>query len=161
MANEIKWTTAASVALEANGAQITNTSLIAADDTTLTSSNTSNYPLADFILSLDGGLSATTATTGGININLYRQDLNLAGNSALDEGDPSVATSSSYKPHYLGSFILPNSAASATSTMLHVCNLDSVPILPSEQKYWLENSTGVTVNAGWKLTVVPKSFVPG
>ena len=57
--------------------------------------------------------------------------------------------------------LVPNSAASATSTTLHVCNLDSVPILPSEQKYWLENSTGVTVNAGWKLTVVPKSFVPG
>ena len=152
MANEAEWTTATEVTLEDSGASVANAGFIAADATTLSSANHSNYPLADFAFK-SIGTGAALASTGSLVVNLYRQPLNF-DTTAGDEPNPSA----SLKAHYVGSFILPLSAASNST---YYAQLDNVPLIFGEQQFWLENGLGQTLNAGWTLKATPKSFVPG
>jgi hypothetical protein len=152
MANEAKWTTASEVTLEASGASVANAGCVAAHDTMLSSTNHSNYPLADFALKTVG-FSTTLATAGSLTVNLYRQPENF-DTTAGDEPAPSA----SLRAHYLGSFTLPLAGASNST---YYAQLESAPLTHGDQDFWLENLTGVTINAGWTLKVTPKTFVPG
>jgi hypothetical protein len=151
MANEAKYTYATEVTLEASGASCTNTAFVQADDTNLSSANHSNYPLADFALKTIG-FGAALASSGSLVVNMYRQPVNF-DTTAGDE--PSV--SASLKAHYVGSFMLPLSAASNST---YYSQLDSVPLV-ADQYFWLENALGQTINAGWTLKATPKTLVPG
>ena len=152
MANEAEWTLASEVTLEASGASAANAAFVQADDSTLASANHSNYPLADFALKTVG-FSTTLATAGSLTVNLWRQPINF-DTTAGDEPAPSA----SLKAHYVGSFSLPLAGA---STATYYAHLDSVPLIPGEQAFYLENASGVTINAGWTLKATPKSLVPG
>lgn len=150
MANELKYTYAASVGMETSGASLTNTSFAAAADSTLSSTNHSNYPLADFFLKTVG-FSASIAT-GSQVVNLYRQDLDVAGDTSAD----ATAPATSFKSIYVGSFTIPPLASNTTT--YHT--LIDVPI-SSNCVFAIENSCGQTFNAGWALTCAPKSYIPG
>jgi hypothetical protein len=152
MANEAEWTTATEVTLEDSGASVANAGFIDANATTLSSANHSNYPLADFALKTTG-FGAALASTGSLTVNLYRKVINFDG-TAGDELDPSA----SLKAHYMGSFIMPLSAASNTTYYAH---LESVPLIPGEQAFALEDALGQSISAGWTLKAIPKTLVPG
>jgi hypothetical protein len=152
MAGEAEWTLATEVVLEASGASVANAGFIVADDASLGTANHSSYPLADFAFKTIG-TGAALASTGSLVVNLYRQPLNF-DTTAGDE----VAPSAALKAHYVGSFVLPLSAASNTTYYAH---LDNVPLVPGDQTFYLENLLGPTINAGWTLKATPKSFVPG
>src|SRR5512139_1482496 len=152
MAGEAEWTLASEVTLEDSGASVANAGFIDANATTLSSANHSNYPLADFALKTIG-FSTTLATTGSLVVNLYRHPINF-DTTAGDEPAPSA----SLKAHYVGSFSLPLAGASNST---YYAQLDSVPLVPGEQAFYLENASGVTINAGWTLKATPKSLVPG
>lgn len=152
MANELKYTYAGSVALEASGASAAASAFVQADDTTLSSTNHSNYPLADFVLKTIG-FAAAIASTGGPSVALYRRDLDVGGNADNDAPAPSALARSLF----VGSFIIPRSLAS-TGTNYFV--LTDVP-LSAVCDFYIENLAGQNLKAGWALTAVPKSFVPG
>lgn len=150
MANESEWTYAASVALETSGATNSNSVFSAAADSTLSSSNHSNYPYGDFVLYAPG-FSANLGSNK--TVNLYRRDLDIAGGTSNDAEAPA----SSNKQIYVGSFLFPDVAVSSTA---YYISLTDVP-LTSVCTFYIENQLGATLTSGWTLTVAPKAFVPG
>ena len=152
MANELKYTYAASVALEASGASAATAAFVQANDANLSSANHSNYPLADFVLKTVG-FAGAISSNGSPALVLYRQDLNLGGDANKDAPTPTASN----KSKLVGIFTIPLSLAS-TGTNYFV--LPDVP-LNSESAFWIENQAGQSLSAGWALTAVPKSLVPG
>jgi hypothetical protein len=152
MANEMKYTYAASVALEASGASAATAAFVAANDAALSSANHSDYPYADFVLKTVG-FGGALASTGSPAIALYRQDLNVGA----DANNDAPAPSANIKSMFVGNFVLPLSLAS-TGTNYFV--ITDVP-LSSGCQFSIENQAGQSVAEGWALTAVPKSFVPG
>lgn len=154
MTNETKWTYAAPVTLESNGASVGTGAFTASSNitTVLSSANHSNYPYADFALKIST-LSASTATNANSYVALYRLDQDMATDTTKDAYFPS----SLYRNTYIGSFQLPNSLASTTVDSFALLD---VPI-GENQKFALENSSAVTMVAGWTLVVRPKAIVPG
>lgn len=149
MANELIYTYAATVALEASGASAASNVFVQADDSNLGPAQHSNYPYGDFVLETVG-FSTTVGT--GKTINLYRQDLDVGNVAANDAPAPA----SNNKSLFVGAFVLPDAQASTGTTYF---TLADVP-LNSNSAFWLENASGVSLNAGWALTCVPKTFKP-
>lgn len=146
MANELKYTYATQVTLEASGASAASTAMVAANDASLGSANHSNYPWADFSLQADFG----AAVDGNSAIYIYRQDLNI--DSTNDAPDP---TTSTYEEKLVG-IIKIKSGQSASAYYPCV----DVPLTQNCQ-FWIKNGTTQNLSAGWVLKVTPKSFVPG
>lgn len=151
MANEAKLTYASQVTLESSGASAANAAFVQADDTTLASANHSNYPLADFVLKTNG-FGAALASTGSLTVNLYRVDQDIDGTA----GDAPAPTASN-RSVYVGSFVVPLSAASTGNLYIP---LNDVP-LSQVNSFYVENLTGQTLTAGWTLKATPKTYVPG
>lgn len=151
MANESEWTVATQVTLEASGGACNNAAFVQADDANLTTANHSNYPYADFQL-YTTGFGAALSSAGNLTVNLWQQPLNFDGTN--DEPSPSA----SLKAHFAGAFVLPLSAASNSA---YYAQINDVNIIPGDAAYWLENSLGQTLNAGWTLKCIPKTLVPG
>lgn len=145
MANELKWTYGTQVTLEANGGQATTGAFAAANDASLSSTNHSNYPYADFVLTCDFG----AAVGAGVTVNLYRQDL------AIDGATNAPAPATTYKYFFCGAFVIP-SGQSASATY----PLPNVP-LTSQCQFSIENGTAQNLSAGWVLKATPKTYVPG
>lgn len=145
--NETEWTYATAVELEGSGASAASNVFVDANATTLGSANHSNFPWADL------SLTAVVATTVASNctINLYRHDLLVDGTNASPvpaAGNPVV---------FVGAFRVPDAQTSASTMYLSVTD---VP-LAAACEFYIENKTGQTLNAGWKLRVVPKTYAPG
>lgn len=145
MANEVKWTYASAVTLEAAGASTASNAFAAADDTSLAAANHSDYPYADFALTCDFG----AAVTGGVTVNLYRQDF------AIDGAANAPAPATTYKHLFVGAFVIP-SGQSASATY----PLTNVP-LGKVCKFSIENGSVQNLSAGWVLKATPKTYVPG
>jgi len=144
MADEMIWTYASQVTLEASGGSVAPGAFAAADDASLTSANHSNFPYGDFALTCDFG----AAVAAGTYVALYRQDMNIDGTAH------SPAPATTYKHVFVGIFALPSGqSASATYPLV------DVP-LTKECKFSLENATDQTMSAGWVLKVTPKTFEP-
>lgn len=154
MANELKWTTVAAVTLEASGASAASNVFVQADDATnLGSAQHSNFPLADFAFCAYGGWSTTVGS--GKSINLYRNDVTIDGTNTV------TAPTASHKSLFVGAFTVQDAAASASGTASGIWyGLPNVP-LNLNCGFYIENGTDVSLNAGWKLTCRPKSYVPG
>jgi hypothetical protein len=142
----LKFTYAAEVILEASGGSAATTIIVAANDTSLTSANHYDYPLADFALTCDFG----AAVAAGTRIDLYRRDFDITA-SGIDAPAPSAA----YPYRLVGAFPLPN-GQSASDT--YPC-----PDVPLSRvcQFSVGNATAQTMTAGWILKATPKSFVPG
>ena len=143
MTGELKLVYGTQKTVEANGASITNTSFVQADDANMTSADSLDYPDADFALTCTFG----TAPTANKSVNLYVQPLNFDGTS--DSPSPSA----NFKRHFVGAFV-PNNVN--TSQTLFLRGYD----LPKEYACWLENQGGQTINTGWVLKVTPRSIGP-
>lgn len=144
MANELKWVYASQVTLEASGASIGSSAFGAADDTSLATANTSDYPLADFVLTCDFAAAVGAAVT----VNLYRWDQDI------DSTTDAPAPATTYKSLFVGAFLIP-SAQSASATY----PLSNVP-LSKTSKYYIENATAQTISAAWVLKATPKTYGP-
>jgi hypothetical protein len=149
MANEVEWTYASQVTLDASGASAASNVFVAADDTTLASGNHSNYPWADFVLKTVGH-GAAVGSNGYIA--LYRQDLNMDG-TAGDAAVPAAAN----PVLFVGAFRVPDAQASNATTYY---SLTDVP-LSADCAFYIENKTTQSLTAGWTLKVTPKTYAPG
>jgi hypothetical protein len=148
MANEVKWTYAGQVTLEANGGSAASNIFVAANDTTLASGNHSNFPLADMVLSCN---FSTGALAAGAQVNLYRQDLTIDGAN----GAPAPGTA--FRNILVGVFPLDTSQAT-NATNYYIC--PNVP-LSSACQFSIENGTAQSLIAGWTLKATPKTYIPG
>lgn len=142
--DEVIWTYASPITLEASGASGASDVFLPANDDTLESTVHLNFPLCDFVLSCDFG----GAVGAGSVVNLYRQDLNIDG-----AGD-AIAPASAYKVLHVGSFVIPT-GTSATGYY----PLTDVPLV-KDQQFSIENVTGENISAGWTLKATPKTYEP-
>lgn len=144
MADEVVWTYASQVTLEASGASCASDAYVAANDADLTSANHTNFPLADFVLQCDFG----AAVGAGTYVNLYRRELNINGTS--DAPAPSAS-----HPHiFVGAFQI-TSGQSASANYPCV----GVPIT-ADCEFFIENKTAQSIQAGWVLKATPKTTEP-
>ena len=110
--------------------------------------NAENSPMASVVLT---GVLAGLPASAGKSINLFARLMDIDGTS--DQEIPS----SDFKHVYLGYFPI------GTTTTISPTPIDvRLPNNYSGQIYefYLENTAGVTLNAGWTLKVQPKTIGP-
>jgi hypothetical protein len=130
--------------LEANGAAILNAGIGEANDAALDlPANDDNFPHVRFVISVDFAVAPTNLTT----LQLVAQPLNVDGSSDC------LAPSATYRPHTVGSFLLTNDV----NPHPLVCDVYDAPPTAS---YWIYNSAGQTLPAGWTLKATPFAFKP-
>ncbi len=129
--------------LEANGGSCATGSIAAADDSSYNrSTDGSNYPDAEVVLSL---AYATATGIEGKIVNILYAEQNVSGTN--DEQAPET----NYKPKVLCSFAVND--VTATQYFRKV-----VRNVPAEFLAWLHNDgTGQTISAGWTLSIIPRS----
>ena len=145
MAGEAKYAYGSQLTLEANGASASSGAMVAANDASFNSANSSMYPLADFVLTCDFG-----AAVAAVTVDLFRQDLNIDST-----GDALAPTASTYEQTYVGSFVI-KSGQSASAYY----PLANVPLTANCQ-FSVKNASAQTMSAGWVLKATPKTLVPG
>lgn len=146
MANELKFTYASQVTLEASGGGAASNAVVAANDASLGSANHSDYPWADFVLKCDFG----AAVGANYAIYLYRQDLDIDSTN-----DAPAPTASTYEQTLVGIFAIPSGQSAAA---YYPC--PNVPLTQACQ-FSIKNGTNQSMNAGWTLKATPKSYAPG
>lgn len=144
MSDEVIWTYASQVTLEASGAEAASTVFVAADDADLASGNHSNFPLCDFALNCQ----FAAGVAAGSVVRLYRQDLNIQSTNDA----PAPATT--FLHLFVGSFKIPT-GASATAWY----SLTDLPLV-KDQQYSIENGADKTIVGNWKLYATPKTYEP-
>lgn len=122
-----------------------------AEVTSLSSTQTGKYPLAD------AAIFASFSTSVSSNSNLlvvYRRDLNIDG--ANDSPQPQSAAPA-YSNIQVGVVTVPPSTA-ATSYYLTLPNIQ----LPagSDCEFYVENKTNSTIPSGFTLKITPKTYAP-
>ena len=113
--------------------------------------NDDDAPMAVFVLEF------TTATTGtaGSSIALYARPLNIGDAGTEDAEVPD----SNFSAMYLGSFPHNNPATGAQTATFGMVGLPNV-VTSQIYNFYIENSTGQTISAGWELTVTPVTYAP-
>jgi len=130
--------------------QAITTTSFSVDQATWT--NDDDAPSASFVLMFQ--YPSGTITTGGIH--LYARLLNT--NGTVDAPVPSA----NYLSKYLGSFATgPTQMAATTNYALQTGPVD-LPMMKTSQEYefYLQNSCGVTMSAGWTLKITPMALGP-
>lgn len=140
----------ASIAHIGSGTSMAATAINAASiSTALTSTNLSSYPRADLVLTL---VNTTTTSSTAMNIPIYRRDLDVGGISTADDAAPAALNSNKW----VGSFNIPASASGTyTMTAMDI----NLPGGNAGCEFYLQNNLTPTVNAGWTLTVIPKTDI--
>lgn len=130
--------------LESSGAAVVNNAIGAADDASYSLSTDGNgFPDAVFALTLQ----FATAPAEGMPIALWAQPLNVDG-----AGNNSQVPEANRPTKVIGYFIVDNVT---TAQYIELVAYD----LPRNANYFIYNAgTGQAVSAGWKLTVVPRTF---
>lgn len=144
MANEVIWTYASPVTLEASGAEVADDAFGDADDADLADAQHGGFPLADFVLKAAFGGAVAAMSV----VNLYRRDLNI------DSTNDAIAPSATYPVQLVGNFLIP---AGATAAAYYPCA--DVPLV-ADQEFFIENKTGQTLSAAWTLKATPKTYEP-
>lgn len=95
-----------------------------------------------------------TITAGGI--------LLFASLSEVDSTNDEPLVDSGWSPHYLGMFRTDTNQAATTDTYYTLGHHFELPNLETSQKYkfFVKNSCGVTMTAGWTLTIAPVADGP-
>lgn len=116
------------------------------------STNLSSYPRCDLVLS--GVSTSNTTSSTSMQIYIYRRDINVGGGASNDDAAPAASNSNKF----VGVFNRPATASSSNFTMTAI----DIP-LPggnSDCEFWLQNGFTTSMeNAGWALTVYPKTDV--
>jgi hypothetical protein len=107
--------------------------------------NLARYPRADVSLFVAPTASIALAST---NILLLRRDLNHDGTN--DETIP--GTSNEQK--FMGAF---QCSATTTASTSHYLQLTDVPLPGGDCEFYIKNTLGVNIPAGWTLKITPKS----
>ena len=152
MANELKYVYATQTTVASSTGEIAMGAMNTAGVATLTSTEHSNYPLADAVLTFSTTASVSSASN---YVNLYRKDHNIDGTT--DEPTPSTTAGSEYRHHFVGAFIA-RATNAAQGTVAH--HLTDVSLSP-QCEFFIENKMNVPVGANWTLKITPKSYVPG
>lgn len=148
MATETTVVYGTSKTLEANGASITNNNVDQANDASYSvSSDGSNYPDAEFVLSVTFG----TAPTENSTIVLLVRPLDVDGTSDTEVPENGATT---FKGQYVGSFVMNN------VTTAQYARLIAYDVPPVGDYYIWNNNTGQTISAGWTLKVRPRTYKP-
>lgn len=145
MSNETIIKTGTPKTIEANGASITNNSIVQADDATYgIFVDGGSYPDAKFVLAATFSVAPAEGTT----ITLYAQSLDIDGTNDTDVPEATRPTV------FVGVFVVNN----VTTTQYLELIANDVPWLAS---YYLHNNgTGQTISAGWTLKVTPATRAP-
>lgn len=131
--------------LEANGASITNNSLVQADDANYdTVSDGEGARDAEFVLSFTFG----TAPTEGTLLSIYARPLDI--DSTNDAEVPEAARPT----RFVCNFAVNN----VTTAQYAIALARNLPKLAAY--YVHNNATGQTVSAGWTLKVTPYALTP-
>ena len=147
MANEAIYAWGTEKTLEASGASCANGNIVQANDASYsTVTDGANFPDAVFVLKLQ---FATVTSIENKVIALYARPLNIDGTN------DAPAPTATYLEKFVGSFILQASSAGIDQYLM-LTAYD----LPKEAEYYLLNSTGQTVSAGWTLKVTPRTYKP-
>jgi len=149
MSQEIEWVYGSSIALETSGATVANAGFDSGDGSSITSGGHGDWPLCDLEFTCTGFGSALA---GWQVINVYRRDMDMVG--GMNDSTIPVAA---FKYLYVGSFPLQQSNASNSTVKVQLPN---VP-LSNAVIFYIENTTGQTLNTAWTLTARPKSYIPG
>ena len=114
--------------------------------------NDDDAPSASFVLMFQ--FPSGTITTGGIH--LYARLLNT--NGTTDAPVPSA----NYLSKYLGSFATGVTQMAATTDYALQTGPVDLPMMKTSQEYefYLQNSCGVTMSAGWTLKITPMALGP-
>ena len=116
------------------------------------SGNLARYPLADAELTYSRSANQGSASNW---ITLYRRDINSAGGS-VDDPIPQTTGSINYLHKYVGAFVAQSNSATASQTITLTCR--DIPLTGDDCEFYIENSTGINMLAGWTLKITPKSF---
>ena len=131
--------------LEASGGECANNALISADDASYSlSADGSDYPDADFVLTVTFG----TAPTEGSAISLYARPLNVDGEADAE------APESTRPTVFVGNFVV-NNVTTPQSMTLRAFDLPDVA-----DYYLYNNGTGQSMSSGWVLKVTPRTIGP-
>ena len=116
------------------------------------SGNLARYPLADAELTY-----SRTANQGSVSnwITLYRRDIN-SGGGTVDDPIPQTTGSIDYRQKYVGTFIAQSNSATSAQTITLTCR--DIPLTGDDCEFYLENSTGINMLAGWTLKITPKTI---
>ena len=130
--------------LEANGGSCVNAAIVQANDATYgIVADGAYFPDADFVLRCQW---ATITNIENKTIDLYARDLNIDGTN------DAIAPTATYLHRYIGAFKI--SAVAANTDQYIKLTANNVP---KEAEYYLLNSSGQTISAGWTLKVTPRS----
>ena len=115
------------------------------------STNLARYPNADLELTY-----SATASIGSVSnfVTIYRRDMNSADGTP-DDPQPQTNPTITYKNKYVATFIAPSNTTANTTTTL---TQRDVPLAGGDCEFYIENSLGVTMSAGWSLKVQPKTI---
>lgn len=143
MANEVKKVYGTQKTLSTSIAAFANNALSAAVGT-YNSTDTLDYPDADFVLAVSFG----TAPTEGTTIDLLVRPINV------ESTNDTVAPQTTYQPHRIGSFYVDN----VTTTQYLMCSGYDLP--QEGELYLFNNATGQTTNANASLFMRPRTLMP-
>ena len=109
--------------------------------------NLARYPRCDVVLMIAPTASIASAST---NLFLYRRDIDVDGTN--DEGIPGASNAQKF----MGAF---QASAATTVSTTHYMEINDVPLPAGDCQFYIQNSLGVNVPAGWTLKVTPKTDV--
>jgi len=147
MANEAILAWGTEKTLEASGASVTSAAIVQANDATYgVVADGASFPDAEFVLRCQW---ATITSIENKTLDLYGRELNIDGTS------DAIAPTATYTHRYIGSFRI-SAVAANTDQYMKLIGYD----VPKEAEYYLVNSSGQTVSAGWTLKVTPRTYKP-
>lgn len=114
--------------------------------------NDDDAPEAGFILKFQ--YPSGTIDANGIHLYCSLSEV------ATTNDEPLV--DSGWKPHYLGAFVTDTGQAATTDTYYTLGYHVPLPNLETSQKYkfFVYNDCGVTMSAGWTLSIIPVTVGP-
>lgn len=147
MANELIAVFGTTKTLEANGGSCANAAIVQANDAAYAIvADGASFLDADFALMCQW---ATITSIENKTIDLYARDLNFDGTA------DAIAPTATFTHRYIGSFRI--SAVAANTNQYMLVNARNVP---KDAEYYLINSSGQTISAGWTLKVTPRTVKP-
>jgi len=146
MANEAKFVRGTQKTISTTIAALTNNAAPTLAGS-YTSADTGDYPDAEFVLKI----AFATAPTENSTIDLLVRAMNIANTT-----DDANAPDATYRPGYVGSFLLDN-IGSSTTMILRCVGYD----LPKEgDLYLFNNNTGQSSAANASLYMTPRTLGP-
>jgi hypothetical protein len=147
MTNEVIYAWGSEKTLEASGASCANAAIVQANDASYgVVADGASFPDARFVWK---GQFSTVTSIENKTIDLYARPLNI------DSTSDSPAPTATYTQKYIGSFVL-QASSSSTDQYLSLVAYD----VPAEADYYIINSSGQTLSAGWTLKVTPRTYKP-